>query len=156
MAFVQGNNWRIAGLQVYLIGAKNKVTTTDRPYVALSIKSSGSYVDTADYGICNFVRMPYEDSFRYYGSTWDGPEYDIEEHYKVDAGGFPADHDPDDDWSDPTPFSEWFVRVQNWGDDDSDVDLSGLTDVVRHFKGSARLDANALRVNPAQSDVIFD
>lgn len=125
-SFLKGCHVRSQGIQPILVGIKPKPSSLDTSgtaEVSLTITTTGLYADVGDDGhVFSFT----------FGKGLNRPFV-----YKVDKDGNWVDTEvkglfDQDDHTNPTPFGQWSVKIEN----PADLDLSGLSEVTMEWKGT--------------------
>ncbi|PYH73602.1 uncharacterized protein BO88DRAFT_484510 [Aspergillus vadensis CBS 113365] len=127
--FNDGSHFRLEGLETFLQGVvpRAEAISDGVAHVNIDILTSGVYADIQDGKIFHFtslprqVRLTYEiDELGAIGDTLVHATYPTKEH------------------AEPTPFTQWTIRLLN----PDDLDLTKLTGVQLHWKGSVRFVGN--------------
>jgi hypothetical protein len=105
--------------------------------VEISITNLGNYLDTFQGTPYQFTAQPLQRGFKYRVSAQNEGNYDhifangTYGYIEIDGA---VDQEVSYAYFEPTPFSEWQIKVGNAG---AGVDLSGVTRIVMEFVGSA-------------------
>ncbi|GLA05511.1 hypothetical protein AnigIFM60653_006002 [Aspergillus niger] len=123
--FNNGSHFRLEGLETFLQGVvpRAEAISNGVAQVNIDILTSGVYADIQDGKIFNFTSLARQ----------------VRLTYEIDESGAIGDTlvqaiFPTTEHAEPTPFTQWTIRLQN----PDDLDLTKLSGVQLHWKGNAR------------------
>lgn len=117
-------------------------------YVEIGISNLGNYLDRFQGTPYQFTAQPLQRGYKYKVSATNEGTYDHifanGTYGTIDIDGT-VDQEVSYAYFEPTPFSEWQIKVANAG---AGLDLSGVTRIVMEFAGSAIYSGPQIRSKP--------
>jgi hypothetical protein len=123
--FNNGSHFRLEGLETFLQGVvpRREAISNGVAQVTIDISTSGVYADIQYGKIFHFTSLARQVRLT----------YEISESGTIGATLVHAIF-PQSQHAEPTPFTQWTVKLQN----PNDLDLRNLSSVELHWKGNAR------------------